>query len=90
MFQVIILINFVSILVQVLSFAVFIRALLSWFPVKPDNPLVVILFQITEPVLAPLRKVVPMVGMMDITPLVAIIVLQIVSGLIGQLAYYYY
>lgn len=86
----IILINFVSILVQVLSFAVFIRALLSWFPVKPDNPLVVILFQITEPVLAPLRKVVPMVGMMDITPLVAIIVLQIVSGLIGQLAYYYY
>ncbi len=85
----IILFNFLSILVQVLSFAVFIRAILSWFPIRPENPLVVILFQITEPILAPLRKVVPMIGMMDITPLVAIIVLQLLSGLIGQLAYYY-
>ena len=85
----IVLFNFLSILVQVLSFAVFIRAILSWFPVKPDNPLVVILFQITEPILAPLRKVVPMIGMMDITPLVAIILLQFLSGMIGQLAYAY-
>ena len=81
--------NFLSILIQVLSFAVFIRAILSWFPIKPDNPLVVILFQITEPILAPLRKVVPMIGMMDITPLVAIILLQFLSGMIGQLAYAY-
>jgi len=86
---VIVLFNFLSILVQVLSFAVFIRAILSWFPIKPDNPLVVILFQITEPILAPLRKVVPMIGMMDITPLVAIILLQFLSGMIGQLAYAY-
>ena len=85
----IVLFNFLSILVQVLSFAVFIRAILSWFPIKPDNPLVVILFQITEPILAPLRKVVPMIGMMDITPLVAIILLQFLSGMIGQLAYAY-
>ncbi len=40
--------------------------------------MMVILGQITEPFLAPLRRVVPRVGMLDITPLVAIILLQLI------------
>lgn len=81
--------NFLSILATVLMYAIFIRAIISWLPIDRKNPLIVILDQITEPVLAPLRKVVPMIGMMDITPLIAIILLQVISGVLGNLAYGY-
>ena len=72
---------FVSMLTQVLAIAIIIRALLSWFPMG-QNVLTMLLDQITEPVLAPLRRVVPRLGMFDITPIVAIVLLQ----LIGQVA----
>ena len=62
-----------------MTFAIIIRALLSWFPVNPQNPLVVILFQITEPILAPMRRMIPRLGMFDLTPMIAIILLQVIS-----------
>lgn len=74
--------NFVQILFQVLIFAILIRALISWFPVAPNSPIIRILDDITEPILAPLRRVVPRLGMMDITPIVAMVALQILEGLL--------
>ncbi len=72
--------TFVVLLAQVLTVAIFVRAILSWFPnVGNDNPLVAAVYRVTEPVLAPLRSVIPLVGMIDITPLVAIIALQIIA-----------
>jgi len=56
-----------------------IRALLSWFPVSPQNPLVVLLIQITDPILQPMRRVIPRLGMFDLTPMIAILVLQFIS-----------
>lgn len=70
---------FIGTLCNVLSFAIFARALISWFPIGPNNPLVAIIFQITEPVLAPLRRVIPRIGMIDITPIVAIFLLQFIA-----------
>jgi|GraSoiStandDraft_41_1057321.scaffolds.fasta_scaffold29817_7 YggT family protein len=70
--------TFADLLFQILIFAIIARALLSWFPVRPGNPfyaLMVVLLQITEPILAPLRRVVPMIGMIDITPLIAMLLL---------------
>jgi YggT family protein len=43
-----------------------------------------VLDQITEPILAPLRRVVPRLGMIDITPLVAIIILQVLAQVVAQ------
>jgi len=63
-----ILISFIAVVCHVLLWAIVIRAVLSWFPIRPDNPILVILHQITEPILAPLRRVVPRMGMFDITP----------------------
>ena len=68
------------ILVTILQIAIIGRAVLSWFPVSPTSPLVSILNEITEPVLAPLRRVVPRIGMIDITPMVAIFVLYIIQS----------
>lgn len=78
------LVTFLSILIQILIVAIFARALVSWFPVDPRNPLVRVLNEITEPVLAPLRRVIPRFGMIDLTPMIAIIVLLAVQqGLAG-------
>lgn len=70
--------GFTKILCQVLTFAVVIRALLSWFPLSPYNPLNVVLLQITEPLLSPLRRIIPRIGSLDITPMVAILLLQLI------------
>lgn len=69
--------NFLVVLITILQIAIIGRALISWFPVSPSNPLVRVLTEITEPVLAPLRRVIPRFGMIDLTPMVAIIVLSI-------------
>lgn len=76
--------TFLWLLVLVLQIAIIGRAVLSWFPIDPRSPLVSILNEITEPVLAPLRRVVPRIGMIDITPMVAIFVLYIVSDVINN------
>ncbi len=81
-----IIFTFISLLAQVLSLAIFIRAILSWFPnVSNDNPLVAVVYQVTEPILAPMRRVIPLIGMLDITPLVAIITLQVIANIAGSL-----
>lgn len=68
---------FIDILFTVLIWAIIIRAVLSWFPISPRNPALVVVLQITEPILAPLRRIVPRLGMLDITPVVAILLLLV-------------
>lgn len=46
-----------------------------------------LLFQVTEPVLEPARKLIPPIGMIDISPIVVFIVLGILQDLLMQLAY---
>ena len=77
--------TFISLLFQALTFAIIARALISWFPLGPNHPIVRIMNDVTEPVLAPLRRVVPMIGMIDITPLVAILLLQVIEQVIREL-----
>ncbi len=78
--------SFVVILAQVLTVAIFVRAILSWFPnVSKENMLIAAVYQVTEPILAPLRSVIPLIGMIDVTPLVAIIALQIIAGVFSAL-----
>ena len=76
------LFSFIRILCQVLTIAIFLRAILSWFSPTPTNILAVILYRVTEPILAPLRRIIPRVGMLDFTPLVAIIILQLIYRLL--------
>ena len=76
------LFNFLKLLCEVLTLAIFLRAILSWFSPRPTNMLTNILYQVTEPLLAPLRRIIPRVGMLDLTPLVAIILLQLITYLL--------
>ncbi|MFC2017418.1 YggT family protein [Chloroflexota bacterium] len=74
------LLDLLRILCNVLSLAIIFRAILSWFSPSPTNVLAVILFRVTEPLLAPLRRVIPMAGPFDFTPLVVIILLQLIAS----------
>ena len=71
-------------LVQFLAFAIFARAILSWFPIDRNGPVVQAINAITDPVLEPLRRVIPPIGMIDITPMVAMITLFIVASILLQ------
>ncbi|HDN79815.1 MAG: YggT family protein [Chloroflexi bacterium] len=72
----------VKLFFDLLSLAILARVFLSWFNLSPYHPIMSFLIQITEPVLAPLRRVIPPIGMIDITPVVAIILLQMMEGII--------
>jgi YggT family protein len=69
---------------RVLMAAIFLRAILSWFQLDPRNPLITVLDQITEPILMPLRRIVPRLGMIDLTPMIAIFLLLFLSQVIEQ------
>lgn len=68
-----------------LSFAIIARALLSWFVRDPYNPIAYWLNRITDPILEPLRRVIPPIGMMDITPIVALLLLSFIQAIIQTL-----
>ena len=61
------------------------RVILSWFPnVSYNNPLVQFVYAVTEPIMSPIRRVMPNTGMFDFTPMVAIIVIVIVQNILLQ------
>lgn len=61
---------------NVMSWLIIIRVLLSWIPHDPYNAIFRFIYEITEIVLAPARKIVPAIGGLDFSPIVAIIVLD--------------
>ncbi len=76
------LFNLIRYLCEVLSLVIIARVIVSWFSPSPTNRLVIILYQVTEPFLAPLRRIIPRVGMFDFTPFVAIIILRLIVSLL--------
>ncbi|MCP3988611.1 MAG: YggT family protein [Actinomycetia bacterium] len=58
-----------------------VRAIISWFPIgfdSPFRPVVDTLYRITDPVLAPIRRVLPPMGGLDLSVLIVIIVIRFV------------
>jgi YggT family protein len=61
------------------EFAIVARALLPWFRVSPYHPVMRFLIQITEPLLAPIRRNLPVIGGFDFSPMVALLILWAVE-----------
>ncbi len=82
--------SFIILLVQLIFFvaqiAILLRVLFSWIRPDPYNPIVRVVTRLTDPVLEPLRRVIPPFGGLDITPIIVLfglgIVQQIVVGLL--------
>ena len=79
------LFRFLELLCEVLTLLILVRVVISWVSPGQTNTLTNILFQVTEPILGPLRRIIPRVGMLDLSPMVAIILLQVIATLLTYL-----
>lgn len=71
--------TFVIILARVLNIAVLARVLLSWISVDRSNWLINFVYEITEPILSPIRRVAPSLGGLDLSPMIALILIQMME-----------
>lgn len=68
-----------------MTWAIIARSLLSWFPVDQSSALYQMLHRVTEPIIEPFRRFMPNTGMIDMSPLMAIIGLLVMQMLVGML-----
>ena len=79
------LVTFIQILGTILWVAVLIRALMSWVMPQESGGFSRLLWDITEPVLAPIRRVLPPLGGIDFSPLLAIILINLIENVLVNL-----
>jgi YggT family protein len=81
------LIGMIILLLQVYSVVIILRSLVTLFPdIDRSNPAVQILFNVTEPVLRPVREMVPPQGGIDLSGMIVIIGITVITMLLQNLA----
>lgn len=79
--------SFIDLLFYALNLAILVRVIVSWLNINPYHPLVSLVYQITDPILLPLRRIIPPLGMIDVTPIIAMMLLSLIQQvLLGSLA----
>jgi len=68
--------------IQILTWAIIARALLSWFPIDQGSPIFQVLWRVTEPIIEPIRRIMPQTSMIDLSPLAAIFALLVLGQLV--------
>lgn len=79
------IVEFVNLLILVFWLAILARVILSWFSVNRDSPfyaIAVLVHGITEPVLGPIRRILPNLGMLDLSPMVALILMTLIQQML--------
>ena len=73
----------------ILTGAIIVRILFSWFSMgNSGGPIVRLLDDITEPILAPFRRIIPPLGMFDISPIIALLLIQFTTSLVAAQIHY--
>ncbi|NBU06414.1 MAG: YggT family protein [Acidimicrobiia bacterium] len=78
----------ISGLIGLYTLVIFVRIILSWFPINPSGPLgqvARVLFQVTEPVLGSARRIIPSIGPIDISPIIVVVGLGFVQSFLAGL-----
>ncbi|MDD2695681.1 MAG: YggT family protein [Anaerolineales bacterium] len=78
------IVTIINVLAQVLSLLVLVHVILSYF-MSPYHPVRQAVDRVVEPLLAPIRRVVPLVGMFDFSPIILLILIQVVATLLINL-----
>lgn len=68
--------NILNVLLTLYFYAILIRALLSWVNPDPYNPVVQFLVRITEPVMAPFRRLIPPISGFDLSPIIVLLLVE--------------
>ncbi|MFN8376511.1 MAG: YggT family protein [Anaerolineae bacterium] len=72
------IVGLITILLSLFQLILLARVLLSWFPnVDRSSPIIQFIFDMTEPILRPIREILPQTGMFDFSPLVVLVVIQL-------------
>lgn len=87
-----VIINAINILFRIYSYIILARIFISWLPVDRTNPIIRLIYQITEPVLAPFRVILPLGGMgIDLSPIIVFFLLNLLrTSLIRLIVNLYY
>jgi YggT family protein len=76
---------FINVLYLALTLSIFGRVILSWVPTRLPWGLNEFLFSVTEPILGPIRRALPLAGGFDLSPLIALVGLQLAEQLLLRL-----
>ena len=76
----------VGLLVNIYFFALLAMIILSWVAAGSGNPAIALLHQITEPVMAPFRKILPAMGGLDFSPILVFILINVIQIALRHLA----
>lgn len=71
----------IATLIDLYSFVIVAAVIVSWIPLDPRHPVAAVVYGLTEPVLAPIRRALPPMGGLDLSPMVLLITLQVVRSL---------
>lgn len=83
-----VILNIIDLLLQLFRLALLARIILSWFPnVDRRNPFIQFLYDITEPVLRPVREMLPPSGMFDFSPLIVFVIIQVISTVLHSVRF---
>jgi len=75
----------INIFCELFFLALIIRIILSWINISPYNPISRITHQITEPLLGKIRQYIKPLGMFDFSPMIAIILLEVIQRVVASL-----
>lgn len=78
-------IGLVQLLFDLYAFILLARVLLSWVQVDPHNPIVSLIYQLTEPLLAPIRNLLPQGSGLDFSPMVGFVVVLFTEQIVLML-----
>ncbi len=81
------IVQIVNIIFEVLIWLIIIRCILSFVRHNPYNSIIRFVYDITEPIMAPFRRLIPAAGGLDFSPIVALLFLTLVQGLVIRLLY---
>ena len=72
----------INVLAQAEVLAIFVRVIMSWVPLRLPFGLNELVWNVTEPVLAPIRRFLPMAGGFDLSPFIALLLIQLIASVI--------
>lgn len=77
--------DFIRILAIALNVVIIARVILSWIKLSPSNPITIIIYGLSEPMLKPIRRLLPNTGGLDFSPIVVIILIMVAQRILNAI-----
>lgn len=81
------IIQLVNVFFEVLTWLIIIRCILTFVRHDPYQPIIRFIYEVTEPIMAPFRRMIPAAGGMDFSPIVVLLAITLVQRIVIQLLY---